>query len=352
MYSFFKRLLSLILTRSLYFRLANFIKKIIFNINYFFCYSNINIDNKINIKQDLIIIGQIQRSGGTLLSQLFDGHSQIYNYPSELKISEPKHLWENGFKFTTYHLDSLLVKSSKFGDYKKDGLNKNKNKIKKINKFKFNFYKQKKIFNSYKPFQNNRQKFNAYFSSFFSSFVNYSGHQLNKKYIVAFTPRLFNSKKNINIFFDLYKKGKMISIIREPENWFVSSYHHTNEYKDFDYAMNLWCESLKNTIWAKKKWRNKVIIINFNDLVKNTNSTMKKICFNLNIKFSKEITVPTFNNEHIRSDSSFKSVIGKVDKNVTNNKLRNKFVKLNPHQIKKLSNFKKIFKKAISSKIS
>ena len=45
------------------------------------------------INQDLIIISQIQRSGGTLISQLFDNHSQLFNYPSELILTNPKWDW-------------------------------------------------------------------------------------------------------------------------------------------------------------------------------------------------------------------------------------------------------------------
>jgi len=42
----------------------------------------------------LILISQIQRSGGSLLSQLFDGHPEIYAHPDELKIGYPeKYIW-------------------------------------------------------------------------------------------------------------------------------------------------------------------------------------------------------------------------------------------------------------------
>ena len=42
----------------------------------------------------LALISQIQRSGGSLLSQLFDGHPEIHAHPHELKIGFPsKYLW-------------------------------------------------------------------------------------------------------------------------------------------------------------------------------------------------------------------------------------------------------------------
>ncbi len=42
----------------------------------------------------LALISQIQRSGGTLLSQLFDGHPELHAHPHELKIGYPtKYTW-------------------------------------------------------------------------------------------------------------------------------------------------------------------------------------------------------------------------------------------------------------------
>ena len=42
----------------------------------------------------LALISQIQRSGGSLLSQLFDGHPEIHAHPHELMIGYPKkHVW-------------------------------------------------------------------------------------------------------------------------------------------------------------------------------------------------------------------------------------------------------------------
>ena len=50
----------------------------------------ISLENMIPITAPIALISQIQRSGGTLLSQLFDGHPEIYAHPDELKIGHPK----------------------------------------------------------------------------------------------------------------------------------------------------------------------------------------------------------------------------------------------------------------------
>ena len=46
------------------------------------------------VTSPLALISQIQRSGGSLLSQLFDGHPEIHAHPHELKIGFPtKYTW-------------------------------------------------------------------------------------------------------------------------------------------------------------------------------------------------------------------------------------------------------------------
>lgn len=46
------------------------------------------------VTSPLALISQIQRSGGTLLAQLFDRHQEIHAHPYELKIGKPKkYIW-------------------------------------------------------------------------------------------------------------------------------------------------------------------------------------------------------------------------------------------------------------------
>ena len=49
---------------------------------------NIRLKNTINVDQPLVLISQIARSGGTLLSQLFDMHPECHVHPHELKLEK------------------------------------------------------------------------------------------------------------------------------------------------------------------------------------------------------------------------------------------------------------------------
>ena len=67
-------------------------------------------------------------------------------------------------------------------------------------------------------------------------------------------------------------------------------------------------------------WVTKNIGITFYDLVQNTSKTTLYLSNKLNIKHDKILNIPTFNGQKILSDSSFKSVEGKIDKNTLNRK--------------------------------
>jgi hypothetical protein len=45
------------------------------------------------VQEPLVLISQVQRSGGTLLSQLFDGHPEVHAHPGELHIGPGKAHW-------------------------------------------------------------------------------------------------------------------------------------------------------------------------------------------------------------------------------------------------------------------
>ena len=52
------------------------------------------LENVVPVSEPLVLISQIQRSGGTLLLQLLDGHPECHVDPFELKIGHPKkHNW-------------------------------------------------------------------------------------------------------------------------------------------------------------------------------------------------------------------------------------------------------------------
>lgn len=261
------------------------------------------------IDSDLILIGQVQRSGGSLLSQLFDNHKEIYSFPNELIITQPKNNWKKKMHFSTTLLNTRLSKSSSNNNYTKPGKNQPKNNIKNL--FLFNPFIEKKIFNKLeKKNKNNnlRTKFNNYFTAFFNAFLNYKNKKNKKKFILAFLPGFFNFKNNVNLFFKIYPNGYLVNIIRDPQTWLGSAKMHSFRYMDSKASLSYWEKNFKNAIELKKKYKDRIIIIKFEDLVKHNEKTIKKLCSLIKISFDLNLLKPTFNGSPILSNSSFKSV--------------------------------------------
>ena len=197
---------------------------------------------------------------------------------------------------------------------------KSKSKWNKSYNFYFNLKSQKKIFNKFLlNKKGQRNILNAYFTSFFCSWINYRLEISKKKYLTAFIPRVNLDVESLKYFFKNYPDGRIITIVRDPLDWLASARKHDpSGYKSFREALDLWKKSTLSSMEIIKNRKN--IGITFYDLVQNTSKTTLYLSNKLNIKHDKILNIPTFNGQKILSDSSFKSVEGKIDKNTLNRK--------------------------------
>jgi hypothetical protein len=257
----------------------------------------------------LALISQIQRSGGTLLSQLFDGHPELHAHPHELKIGYPtKYTWPKlDLRDDPNHWLETLFEYSVLSHFKK-GYKKEK---KREDAFLFLFLPsvQREIFldhvgsiDSPTP----RDIFNGYMTSYFGAWLNDQNTSGNKKFITAFTARLAMNMDNMESFFEIYPDGRLISVVRDPKNWFPSAVRHDPlKYGDIRSALGLWRESTQAMIQNKDKFGERVCIIRFEDLVSNTELVMRHLAYFLDIQFDEILLTPTFNKSPIRANTSF-----------------------------------------------
>jgi hypothetical protein len=269
----------------------------------------------------LALISQIQRSGGSLLSQLFDGHPEIYAHPDELKIGYPKK-----YKWPKIDLNdipknwfTILFEESVVKHFR-EGYTKG-HKSEKTFPFIFFVSLQEKIFFNYLDSLESvtlREIFNAYMSAYFGSWLNYHNVYGNKKFITGFTPRLSMSKENMKFFFEIYPDGRLISIIRDPRNWFPSAARHNRQrygYTDAKKGLTQWNQSARAMLENKDKYKDRVIIISFEDLIRNTEPVMHSLADFLNIEFDDILLVPTFNKFPMVANTSFRAEKAGIAKN-------------------------------------
>ena len=258
------------------------------------------------------LISQIQRSGGSLLSQLFDGHPELHAHPYELKTGYPKkYLWpkidlnDRPERWFEVLFEDNVIKDFREG-YKKGP--------KYDTTFPFIFFPslQRKLFMQSigtGKAATLRDIFDAYMTSYFSAWINNQNRSGEKKFITAFTPRLTMMKDNMEAFFSVYPDGKLISIVRDPRNWFPSACRHKikkQKYQDITAALMQWKKSARTMLRDKERYGDRVCIIRFEDLINTTESVMRYLADILGIEFDRVLLVPTFNKSPIKANTSFK----------------------------------------------
>lgn len=267
------------------------------------------------VTSPLALISQIQRSGGTLLAQLFDGHPEIHAHPHELKIGKPKkYIWPKISMKDDFERWFYILFEDDTIEHFKGGYRKER---KQDETFSFVFLPslQKKIFLKYLDSVESitlRDVFDAYMTSYFGAWLNYQNCSGHKKYITAFTARLAMDKSSIQSFFEVYPDGRLISIIRDPKNWFPSAFRHNehikrDKYSDMNFALNQWRESAMATLLNKKTYGERVCIIRFEDLIGKTEPVMRSLANFLDIEFDLSLLIPTFNRFPIKANTSFES---------------------------------------------
>jgi len=270
-------------------------------------------ENTSYITAPLALISQIQRSGGTLLSQLFDGHPEIHAHPDELQIGNPKkYIWprinlsDSPEQWFEMLFEDIVIR------FFKTGYKKMPKQVKYDETFPFVFLPslQRKIFLNYIDSVESitqRDVFNAYMTSYFGAWLNNQNNYGPKNIVTAFTPRLAMPKDNMESFFQIYPDGRLISIIRDPKNWFPSALRHDErKYGDIRYAIGQWKDSAQAMLRNKARYGHNVCIIRFEDLVSDTERVMRYLAQFLNIEFENILLMPTFNKLPIVADTSFR----------------------------------------------
>jgi len=261
------------------------------------------------VTSPLALISQIQRSGGSLLGQLFDGHPEIHAHPSELMFGYPKkHIWpridlnDNPEHWFEVLFEDMVIEHMREG-YKKG---------KKHNRtFPFIFVPslQRKIFLNYLNSVQSitlRDVLDSYMTSYFGAWLNNQNYNGQKKFVTAFAPRLSMIKENMEFFFDVYPDGRLISLVRDPKNWYPSALRHgPKKYGDIRRALSQWEESAQAMLWNKKRYGDRVCLVKFEDLVSKTRAVISYLAELLGIEFDDILLIPTFNKFPIKANTSF-----------------------------------------------
>jgi hypothetical protein len=273
------------------------------------------------IKKPWVLISQIQRSGGTLLSQLLDGHHQLYVHPSELRIGYPTKDRYPAIDLTESPggIFDKLSEAKAINMHIKDGYSKYSPGMENLSDqptypFIFSIELQKSLFislfNQVKPISQ-RQVLDCYTTAYFNAWIDYQGlyrDPISVKYCAAFIARLACDVSNIDKFFNDYPDGKILTIVRDPISWFASARKHLpNVYRNLNESVTLWKQSASSSLNIIEKYPNKAKLLIFEELLMQPQKIMKMVSDFVGIEFTNTLLIPSFNGMMIKANSSFQA---------------------------------------------
>jgi len=271
-------------------------------------------ENVVPVDQPLALICQAQRSGGTLLVRLFDGHPQCHAHPHELLIGYPKaYTWPElpleekpevwYAKLKEGYLSMLFKKGRRKTPLKAPG-EKSKGSYPFLLPPEF----QRRLFldeiERRSPIASEREILDTYMTSLFNGWLdNHNLHGPQKRWVVAFSPRRAWDD-GLDRLFELYPDGRLISILRDPLSWY-SSAHGRDPDADPEGLLALWKRSAGEMLEAERRHRERVRIVRFDELLLDTLGTMRGLADFLEIDFDPCLTTPTFNGYPVGANSSY-----------------------------------------------
>jgi hypothetical protein len=129
----------------------------------------------------------------------------------------------------------------------------------------------------------------------FGAWLNYQNHRHDKKFVTALAPGLAMQPESMESFFEIYPDGRLISLVRKPENWFACAHAHEPEiYGNAKEAIGRWKESVRVGVDTKKKFGDRVCLIKFEDLIGHMESVMHYLSELLKIPYEDILLIPTF----------------------------------------------------------
>jgi Sulfotransferase family len=266
------------------------------------------LDHVVPVLEPLVLVSQVQRSGGTLLSQLFDGHPECHAHPHEIKIGYPREsnwppidLARPGEWFELLFEKKALTHFQE--GYQKRGAKLEGKTYHEYDVFPFLFLPrlQKAIFDAAAATAaTERDVLDAYFTSYFNAWLDnqnlYSGP---KRAVTGFTPRLGMDPANRDRFFSAYPDGALVVIVREPQSWYRSAVKYSpKRFPDVETAMPIWRES------TEAGFDERAVVVTYERLVEQPEEVMTRLAERIGITMSPILLEPTFNGRPIRANSA------------------------------------------------
>jgi hypothetical protein len=268
------------------------------------------------VTQPPVLISQIHHAGGSLLNRLFDGHPEINALPHEIRSGatatgpgpgiDLANSAQDWFEIQFKEVDTTVIRK-KFGEGDADS---------KAIPFVFLPLIQEQLFLKYLDTRETIQQrdvIDAYITSCFGAWLDYQNLSGDKKFTTACAPDLATQPDSMERFFEIYPEGRVISLVRNPEDWLACVRTHEPEiYENARSAVSLWKKSVRTVLEINRKFGDRVRLIRFEDLMSRTDAVMSYLSEFLEISFDNILLKPTFNSMPLKSSEDRQTDISDV----------------------------------------
>jgi hypothetical protein len=258
----------------------------------------------------LLLIAQIQRSGGTLLSQLFDGHPQLLAHPDEVKIGRPsKWHWPDLDLNADPHAWLQALLEPGLGHYIHFGYSKFAGNTAAVERLPFNFDLAICCRNflgavSACPPRSQRDIIDAYFSAYFTAWAD-CRIDGGERWMTGFAPSTLSNMGSTDRFLRDYPDGLLVACVRNPLDWFISARGRRVEYEDVHFAVELWKTSTLSALELHARSPRHIHLTAYEMLVADTAGEMERLAGRMGIEMHPSLTVPTYLGQPVLPNSSF-----------------------------------------------
>lgn len=265
----------------------------------------------------LLLITQLHRSGGTLFSQLLDGHSAIQAHPHELFIGKPqKWNWPSlGALLTSPRelFDSLLEEKiaalGANGLFIKPGSNPKAGQQNVAFTYSLDTHRDRfMLIYSQAPVKTQRLAIQIYLHTFFEAWPQYifSGHE---RYVSCFLPHLILHGHSLRRLLADFPDVLMVSLLRRPDSWIASLVSHISlDLADTDAVakhLQRWRVSVQAILALHRNDAIFTYATTYEALVSNPRVELQRFCTTAGIPFEPILLTPTVSGAPVLPNSSY-----------------------------------------------
>jgi hypothetical protein len=261
----------------------------------------------------LALVSQMQRSGGTLLNHLLDGHPSCLTHPPELYVGHPtKDRWpivDLGAGPRTWFAQLYADKNLHLLDrgYHRTGADTAPLPYLVPPRL------QRDIFLRLvrtRPPRTERHVLDAFFTAYFNAWLDRQRGDGRERYVVGFIPGLIADAPSVDRYLAAYPDGKLISIIREPVSWYASTRNHKSypSWRDHpDQAADRWAAATTEAVRRQDQLGgDRVLLLAFETLTGDRARANRIVCDFLGIAAHPAMDAPTFNGHPMAANTSFR----------------------------------------------